>query len=182
MFANNTKHIPGLLYSNHIHIRYFIIEKCRWLYQNMRQWSHWKLTETWRYDISSTDAMLRADSRLAPSQWETSLQNKTVSHWLGASLESALNARVNCISHLRANWMPLSLSLLRANWMTLSPRGQFECLSPLNASLAWEQFECFSPLRAIWMPKKLFCVMNFKFILWKWLPHLTGTSWWDNTY
>ena len=32
----------------------------------------------------------RADSRLVPSQWETSLQSNTVSHWLGANLESAL--------------------------------------------------------------------------------------------
>ena len=31
-----------------------------------------------------------ADSRLAPSQWETSLQSNAVSHWLGANLESAL--------------------------------------------------------------------------------------------
>ena len=29
----------------------------------------------------------RADSRLAPSQWETALQSNTVSHWLGANLE-----------------------------------------------------------------------------------------------
>ena len=32
-----------------------------------------------------------ADSRLAPSQWETSLQSNAVSHWLGANLESALH-------------------------------------------------------------------------------------------
>ena len=32
----------------------------------------------------------RVDSRLAPSQWETSLQSNTVSHWLGTNLESAL--------------------------------------------------------------------------------------------
>ena len=32
----------------------------------------------------------RVDSRFAPSQWKTSLQNDTVSHWLGANLESAL--------------------------------------------------------------------------------------------
>ena len=31
-----------------------------------------------------------ADSRLAPSQWETSLQSNAVSHWKGAYLESAL--------------------------------------------------------------------------------------------
>ena len=29
--------------------------------------------------------------RLAPSQWETSLQSNGVSHWLGANLESALS-------------------------------------------------------------------------------------------
>ena len=33
---------------------------------------------------------LRADSRLAPCQWETSLQSNAVSHWLGANLEAAL--------------------------------------------------------------------------------------------
>ena len=34
---------------------------------------------------------IRADSRLAPSQWETLLQSNAASHWLGANLESALN-------------------------------------------------------------------------------------------
>ena len=32
----------------------------------------------------------RADLRLTPSQWETSLQSNAVSHWLRANLESAL--------------------------------------------------------------------------------------------
>ena len=33
--------------------------------------------------------MSRADSRLVPNQWETSLLSNAVSHWLGANLESA---------------------------------------------------------------------------------------------
>ena len=33
----------------------------------------------------------RADSRFAPSQWETLLQSNAVSHWLGANLKSALH-------------------------------------------------------------------------------------------
>ena len=33
---------------------------------------------------------ISADSRLASSQWETSLQSNAVSHWLDANLESAL--------------------------------------------------------------------------------------------
>ena len=49
----------------------------------------------------------RADSRFAPSQWETALLCNDVSHWLGASLESALytNAswtKKNCEYHSNA--------------------------------------------------------------------------------
>ena len=35
--------------------------------------------------------IIRADSRFAPSQWETALQSNAVSHWLSTNLESALN-------------------------------------------------------------------------------------------
>ena len=40
----------------------------------------------------------RADSRLVPSQWETALQSNTVSHWLGANLESAVYVSEPCCS------------------------------------------------------------------------------------
>ena len=33
---------------------------------------------------------IRADSRFAPRQWETSLQSNAISHWRGANLESSL--------------------------------------------------------------------------------------------
>ena len=36
------------------------------------------------------DCVIRADSRFAPSQWTTALLCNDISHWLGASLESAL--------------------------------------------------------------------------------------------
>ena len=42
----------------------------------------------WSFEIGYSRM---ADSRLAPSQRETSLQSNAVSHWLGANLESALN-------------------------------------------------------------------------------------------
>ena len=38
---------------------------------------------------SNMPCNIGVDSRLAPSQWETSLQSNAVSHWLGANLESA---------------------------------------------------------------------------------------------
>ena len=40
---------------------------------------------------STTVVVCRADSRSAPSQWETALLCNDVSHWLVASLESALD-------------------------------------------------------------------------------------------
>ena len=43
--------------------------------------------------VSCGECNDRADSRFAPSQWETSLQSNAVSHWLGANLESALLMR-----------------------------------------------------------------------------------------
>ena len=39
---------------------------------------------------NDSEDYFRADSRLAPSQWETLLQSNTISHWLGANLETAL--------------------------------------------------------------------------------------------
>ena len=42
---------------------------------------------------------VRADSRLAPSKWETSLQSNAVSHWLDENLESALHM-VHCVDSL----------------------------------------------------------------------------------
>ena len=42
----------------------------------------------------------RADSRFAPSQWEMSLQSKTVSHWLGTNLVSALVVTQLCVLNI----------------------------------------------------------------------------------
>ena len=50
----------------------------------------------------------RADSRFVPSQWETVLLCNSVSHWLGASLESALywygNLRFKQVSFVCTQW------------------------------------------------------------------------------
>ena len=63
----------------------------------MNSVNHWVLSVdvflfvNTRYDNQRdvTKTCLRADPRLAPSQWETSLQSNAVSHWLGAIIESA---------------------------------------------------------------------------------------------
>ena len=45
----------------------------------------------------------KADSRLAPSQWETSLQSNAVSHWLGANLESTLERHTPILDFITEN-------------------------------------------------------------------------------
>ena len=51
--------------------------------------------------------ILRADSRFARSQWETALLCNDVSHWLGASLESALYSSLSCLTRLLPNFSPV---------------------------------------------------------------------------
>ena len=48
----------------------------------------------------------RADSRFAPSQWETSLQSNAISHWLRANLESVLYPvlKMSCSDLTRMIW------------------------------------------------------------------------------
>ena len=54
----------------------------------------WDLSLRWVSDSYNTlqhpAGYIRADSRFAPSQWETSSQSNAISHWLGTNLESAL--------------------------------------------------------------------------------------------
>ena len=64
---------------------------------------------------------IRADSRLAPSQWETSLRSNAISHWLGANLESALymyhsHTGLNCEV---VSWYG-EINMLAAKWDNLT--------------------------------------------------------------
>ena len=51
----------------------------------------WTCCQQFGMPWCSYDISIRADSRLPPSQWETSLQSNAVSHWLDENLESALS-------------------------------------------------------------------------------------------
>ena len=59
---------------------------------------------------------LMDDSRLAPSQWETSLQSNAVSHWLGAKLESSLGLIWRLGMH-RLNLLYLILKWAAVTWL-----------------------------------------------------------------
>ena len=58
--------------------------------QHIEAWTKW-LPFSNKSSMMRGQYHIRADSRLAPSQWETSLQSNAVSHWLGANLESTLS-------------------------------------------------------------------------------------------
>ena len=71
----------------------------------------------------------RVDSRLAPSQWETSLQSNDVSHWLGTNLESVLERFLGRCSSVPAvlisiiiSWLIFS-KMVAADTPLLAPKG-----------------------------------------------------------
>ena len=82
-FSSNIAWEMLLISSFGIMLRYFQIVTKIWFEHGCHQYS------------------TRADFRFAPSQWETSLQSNTVSHWLGANLESALNVIKCHVSYSR---------------------------------------------------------------------------------
>ena len=58
-----------------------------------------RLNRRKRWVMSVLKQLNRADCRIAPSQWETSLQSNAISHWLGANLESVLLMWHHCDAH-----------------------------------------------------------------------------------
>ena len=75
---------------------------------------------------SNLNQWYRADSRLSPSLWETSLQCNAVSHWLSTSLESALwfipCFYINGLMQKRCNSSVLAMGLHFIWINTLRPR------------------------------------------------------------
>ena len=73
----------------------------------------------------------RADSRFAASQWEISLQSNTISHWLGANLQSAL---CNGCSHSVVYVSQVKMSLTTPHWFMPS---QWEMVFLCNNVSHW---------------------------------------------
>ena len=62
--------------------------------------------------VNNVRCFCRVDSKLAPNQWETSLQSNAVSHWLCAYLESAL--LLYCTVHVHHCWFQANVVI----WLT----------------------------------------------------------------
>ena len=72
----------------------------------------------------------RADSGYAPSQWEISLQSNSVSHWLGANLESALQ---NCKQN------GPQLDSFRVSYITEFQEGKYIILAVIFSKLGHDE-------------------------------------------
>ena len=86
--------------------------------------------------LIAVDACIRADSRFAPSQWESALLCNNVSHWLAINLESSLHA---CRYE---NWV---FSRSRFYWRSRSCSSMIGLSSPLY-QLKWSAW----PLQMEW--------------------------------
>ena len=88
----------------------------------------------------------RADSRFAPSQWETALLRNDVSHWLGENLESAQNAHT-CFG---------------PSWVTLNFQRAKKKECPTNTTI----IEVYILYNLFWIHK--FVSSRFVMRCWKW--------------
>ena len=67
----------------------------RWFETPSRSlWSHRNVLCYWRIRLLSAMTHIKADSRFAPSQWETALLCNGVYHWLGASNQPRICSRL----------------------------------------------------------------------------------------
>ena len=88
----------------------------------------------------------RADSRFAPSQWETALLCNDVSHWLGTGLESALKHIKQSLSRTRQKWI-YKIRTHRSLWWMKTPL--------LGLFLSLRKFHMKNPIQLTRIFKKL---------------------------
>ena len=109
----------------------------------------------------------KADSRFAPSQWETLLQSNAVSHWLGANLESALMLPESsqCSKFILKSIWPSSeiILIIIISWKK----------NPMEIAGTYESVASkkFISLSETWVPKEV------KFVK-KWLNKMWWPHWW----
>ena len=92
-----------------------------------------------RVELSTVwGAMTRADSRFAPSQWETSLQSNAVYHWLGANPESPLMT-LTLIILMKLTTKTCSASFLASSVSTSLPSARPAFSSDTINLLKWPE-------------------------------------------
>ena len=140
------------------------------------------------------DNITRADSRLALSQWETSLQCNAVSHWLGANLESVL---ITMLKYFPDDWgLPYSVYSKVFLWVSMrfhkkmNPRygnNVFGKDLPDDLGSAWyaikwrTRFRCEVFLTLSNASQELLTWLKFLVILWfdtSRISHIAGSICW----
>ena len=92
------RHTQKKTHENEVHMLLYMCSYARYwkikLIKDTKDWLGIDGESLFTYYISYVflfKNVFSVDSRLAPSQWETSLQSNAVSHWVGANLESVLH-------------------------------------------------------------------------------------------
>ena len=91
-----------IIHSNVYFVRFFELNRHSW-YKILCLWWTENQMVSMKENVGYFSGLPRANSRFTPSQWETPLLCNDVSHWLGASLESALvtwcfvRATISCL-------------------------------------------------------------------------------------
>ena len=116
-------------------------------------------------------SIYRADSRFAPSQWQTSLQSNAVCHWLGSNLESALIGSIPAFHIVVENaaYITPSHYIILFKVHHLKPKGSrlWYIDHPLDISLHYKSDpERHKGLHIVWLIEHLWTFCCFIFGLW----------------
>ena len=100
------------------------------------------------YYFTNAAIYIWADSRFAPSQWETLLQSNAVSHWLGTNLESAL--LYIYFTSIKIQWVMLPW------WPSLGlPSWSVPCHVVKSLQLSWQSTGSLSSNKLQWLVQKI---------------------------
>ena len=135
-------------------------------WQNLLKGPKWAFSAQY---LSLYSWHLRADSRFAPSQWGTSLQSNSVSHWLGANLLSALHLFNTTLC--APPKVPSELTCRVVNVVT--PRVQ-KPLSVLKFNSSWNSTLYKTVSLNEWIR---YFVRNFKGCLWNSKQNILSIHW-----
>ena len=98
--------------------------------------------------------IIKADSSLAPSQWETSLQSNAASHWLGANLARLAHSQweTSLQSNVVSHWMGANLESTENDYYNFCCNIKMACLVCVYGKLiVFTESTCdFSPYLHIW--------------------------------
>ena len=104
-------------------------------------WEQTDIQHSWGFELQLCSLWYMADSRVVPSQWETSLQSNAISHWLGTNLKSTLWYMVAACENYPSHPRQVAVDTIKNLNLHWNDNKEFEFELPFK----WQSVDRFSP-------------------------------------